>query len=160
VPRLLADQRLSLTRFWIPFAGTDENQSVPTIRLYDGILPDPEESYGKFSNPSLQTISKIEHKRCFALLGQPGLGKTIVIEQWVEELRQRAKTEDAIVHLTGRGLAAPEEVRYDTIESAEWRRARLAGGEITLVIDGLDEALQRLPVLLTYVGEMPQRRAP
>lgn len=153
MPKLLANQRLSLVRFWNPFLGTEENQNIPTIRLYDGILPDPEDSYGKLLNPNLQTLAGIEKKRCFALLGQPGLGKSIAVAQWVDDLRARGRPEDAFIHLIGRELAAPEEIRYDTIQSAEWRRARSAGSEITLVIDGLDEALQRLPVLLTTLGK-------
>jgi hypothetical protein len=122
---------------------------VPTIHLYDGVLPDPDDEYGKFCNPTLQTLPDIGKKRCFALLGQPGLGKSIAIEQWIDELRHHTKPEDAIIHLTGRGLAAADEVRYDTVASTEWRRARADGGEITLALDGLDEGLQRLPVLLT-----------
>jgi hypothetical protein len=149
VPRLLANQRLPLTRFWLPFVGRKENDGIPTIRLYHGVLPDPEDEYGKLSNPGITTLPNIQHKRCFALLGQPGLGKTIAIEQWLEELRNRAQPQDAIIYITGRGLAAPDEVRRDTIESADWRRARAANGEITLVLDGLDEALQRLPLLVT-----------
>jgi hypothetical protein len=160
VPKLLANQRLPFSRFWLPFRGTGENPGIPTIRLYDGILPDPEDEFGKFANPGLQTIAELKQKRCFALLGQPGLGKTIVIEQWIEELLEGADPEDAIIHLTGRGLAAPDEVRYDTIESAEWRRARAAGGEITLVLDGLDEALQRLPVLLTTLQKCLRNEPP
>ena len=160
VPKLLANQRLPFTRFWLPFRGTGENHGIPTIRLYDGILPDPEDEFGKFSNPGLQTIGEIKQKRCFALLGQPGLGKTIVIEQWIEELIQSTNPQDAIIHLTGRGLAAPDEIRHDTIESTEWRRARSAGGEITLVLDGLDEALQRLPVLLTTLQKCLRNESP
>ena len=149
MPRLLANQRLPLKRFWIPLDGAGKNQTPPTLRLHDGILPDPEDSYGNLANPTIKTVSEIEIKRCFALLGQPGLGKTIVVNQWIDELIQRARPSDAVIPLTGRGLAAPDEIRHDTVESPEWKRARLAGGEITLILDGLDEALQRLPVLLT-----------
>jgi HEAT repeat protein len=149
VPRLLANQRLALKRFWIPLGGTESDSSPPTLRLQDGILPDPDDEFGRFSNPSLKALADIQEKRCFALLGQPGLGKTIVTDQWIEDLRSNSRLEDEIISLTGRGLAAPDEIRHDTIESSAWKRARSVGGDITLILDGLDEALQRLPVLLT-----------
>ncbi len=160
MPKLLANQRLSLVRFWNPFLGTEENQNIPTIRLYDGILPDPEDSYGKLLNPNLQTLAEIEKKRCFALLGQPGLGKSIAVAQWSDDLRARGRPEDAFIHFVGRELAAPEEIRFDTIQSAEWRRARSNNGQITLILDGLDEALQRLPLLLSTLQKCLRNEPP
>lgn len=160
MPRLLANQRLPLTRFWLPFVGRKENHGIPTIRLYNGVLPDPEDEYGKLSNPGITTLPNIQQKRCFALLGQPGLGKTIAIEQWLDELRKCAQPQDTVIYLTGRGLAAPEEVRHDTIESTDWKRARAANGEITLVLDGLDEALQRLPLLITTLYKALKEQPP
>lgn len=160
MPKLLANQRLPLKRFWIPFTDPERAHGIPGIRLHNGVLPDPDDEYGRFSNPGLKTLSDIQQKRCFALLGQPGLGKTIAVEQWIEELRSQAKAADAIIYLTGRTLAAPEEIRCDTIESTEWRRAREDHGEITLVLDGLDEALQRLPLLVTTLHKCLKNEPP
>lgn len=148
MPRLLANKRLPLTRFWIPH-GSETNGAAPgKLLLLDGVLPDPEDDSGKRINPSLQTLSEIEQKRCFALLGQPGLGKSIVVEQWVDDLRNRANAHDHILLLRGRELASPDELWRVTVDSPRWREARRNGGQVTLILDGLDEALQRLPVVL------------
>ena len=148
MPRLLANRELPLPRFWIPFA-PDNNQGAPhTLFLNDGILPDPEDSYGKVANRSLTTLAIIAQKRCFALLGQPGLGKSITVKQWVDDMRSRALPGALVVLLRSVEIASADDIRRDTIETAQWREARACGSEITLVLDGLDEAIQRLPVLL------------
>ena len=148
MPRLLANRELPLPRFWIPFAPDNNHDAPHTLFLNDGILPDPEDSYGKVANRSLTTLAIIAQKRCFALLGQPGLGKSITVKQWVDDMGSRALPGDLVVLLRSVELASEDDIRRDTIETPQWREARMRDGEITLVLDGLDEALQRLPVLL------------
>ncbi len=147
MPRLLANKTLPITRYWIPWVDAGENGATK-LSLSDGILPDPEEPYGKTLNPSLKQLHEISEKRCVVLLGQSGLGKTIVVRQWVEELGRRAQSDDAVIYLHGRNFSSSEDIRVATVASHRWREARVRGGDITLVLDGLDEVLQRMPVLL------------
>lgn|GEM_PF-4681154 len=153
MPKLLGNKRLSIKRFWIPYGLQGATGKPLTLHLTDGILPDPDETYGKITNSSLATLEQIESKRCFALLGQPGLGKSIAVEEWVNCLKKRAGTNDLIALLRGRQIAGPEEIWRVTVDSPQWKQARQNDGEITLILDGLDEALQRLPVI---VGTLQQ----
>jgi hypothetical protein len=153
VPKLLANKRLPLPRFWIPYHVESGDSTPRRLLLTDGILPDPEESFGQAANPSLKTLSSIETERCFALLGQPGLGKSMAVEEWVATLQRRAGAKDLVILLRGRGLASPSEIWRVTVDSPRLKEARRQGGEVTLVLDGLDEALQRLPVILSTLRQ-------
>lgn len=159
MPRLLANKKLPIPRYWLPFQSASRLEASHAIRLHDGILPDPEDDFEKTLNPTLTTLESIEAKRCFALLGQPGLGKSIAVEQWVDSFSAKAHSNDAVILLRSRELGSPEEIRRLSIDCQRWRTARDRKGEVTLILDGLDEALQRLPVithtLRKYLEEEP-----
>ena len=66
-------------RFWIP------RETAPALG-WDGYLVDPEDGYGKVVNAQAKTLEQLEETPCVALLGEPGIGKSRVIEAYREGL--------------------------------------------------------------------------
>ncbi len=139
MPRLIANKQLPLERFWLPFQSSNTGNSSHSICLHDGILPDPEDRFAKALNPTLTTLTSIETKKCFALLGQPGLGKLIAVEQWVGDFRARVGEDKEVIFLRSRELASADEVRKLTVDSPRWRRARNQPNPSPRTIRGLAE---------------------
>lgn len=65
-------------RFWAPREGS--------IALEDGgFLTDPEGKYGRSLNPDVISLEALEEVPCLVLLGEPGIGKSTVIEGHFEQ---------------------------------------------------------------------------
>ena len=62
-------------RFWCP--------RDKSISLSDqGFLPDPDKEWGLLANPDLVQFEEVAATRCLALLGEPGVGKSLALASW------------------------------------------------------------------------------
>ncbi|WP_177176088.1 hypothetical protein, partial [Trichormus sp. NMC-1] len=50
---------------------------------------DPEAEWGRFYNPHLVTFEAISDFPCLALLGEPGIGKSRVLETSISKIQQQ-----------------------------------------------------------------------
>lgn len=102
--------------------------TAPTV-AEDGFLPDMDGAYAKFACASTVGIGEIFESRCVVLLGEPGIGKSIVMDQ-----RREALPVDAVVYDM---RWVPAETVLSSPEIAAWRQNRC---DLHLVIDSIDEA--------------------
>jgi len=151
--KLIGNRPLPFTRYWRAFTPGTDGRDARGDYSCDGFLPDPEGPYGKYSTVRLARFDDIAALRCAVLLGPPGQGKTIEVERWLDRARQKLAPEDAIFDVRGSAIGEARDLKDETVRSVKWQQARTAGGEITLVVDGLDEATQRSPVLLNSLIE-------
>ncbi|MFA7002790.1 MAG: hypothetical protein WC429_02030 [Verrucomicrobiia bacterium] len=142
-------------RFWVPWDGKvncgDDGR---------GFLQDPEDSWGKIWNPQVTEIEPLLDKRCVVLSGHPGMGKTVAIDTAIAKLRQTLQPPNIVLQLRCRDIPSADVLKQLTLDSAEWKNTRQRGGEVTLVIDGVDEGLRKVPefvrTLRAFLREEPK----
>jgi hypothetical protein len=138
--KYISGQRLPWKRFWVPWDGN--------IRCgYDGrgFLDDPDQLWGKVTNPQVRSIDELLIKRCVILSGHPGIGKTVEIEQAQDKFSTQRQPPDELFFFHCRAIASVEMLRAETVAHPRWVRARAANGDITLIVDGIDEGLRKVP---------------
>lgn len=125
-------------RFWCPREGS--------ISLIDGgYLADPDAPYGSALNPALHPFEKISERPCLALLGEPGIGKTITMQA------ERVAIDDAVMAEGGRTLwldlrSCGDEMRlvnklFESREFVDWVDDDY---RLHVFLDSLDECLLRV----------------
>lgn len=108
-----------------------------------GYLLDPETSapFGQSSNPSVVATGRLADEQCLVLLGEPGSGKTTTLTAGISLL---ISSESANVVHDDLGTASDDDITALLRAVAD----RLdAGQHVALVLDGFDEAHERLPLL-------------
>ena len=122
---LLDSSRLEWPRWWFP-RGTDP-------LLWSGMLADPAGEHGVYLNPGASLLEDYSDNRCLVLLGEAGSGKTVELESEVARL---ADSDAAVVFRDLGEYSTADEVErgvFDTVSHD-------AAGEVTLLLDGFDEA--------------------
>ncbi|GKS10942.1 hypothetical protein YDYSY3_19420 [Paenibacillus chitinolyticus] len=118
-------------RYWCSREGT--------IRLTsEGFLEDPH-AYMKLGH--VVSSEEISQKECLALLGEPGIGKTNSLKQFVESMKDVNKP----IYLDLRSYSSDERLIKDLFESPlflDWKRSN--SGDIYIFLDSLDECLLRM----------------
>lgn len=138
--KLIAAQELPWRRFWTPW-GEQINCGFDGR----GFLDDPEDEFGKIHNPKVLTIEELSNFQVFVLSGQPGLGKTVETGKLERQLRSICHQPDEVVSFHCREIGSDDALRHRTVASPCWIAARKAGGKVTLIIDGVDEGLRKVP---------------
>src|SRR5690242_18042903 len=78
---LMDEQKYNWLRFWRP--------REATVRLtQQGMLQDPEQTYGHILNPDALTLDALKDTPCLVLLGDPGSGKSYELDQQVERCKE------------------------------------------------------------------------
>jgi hypothetical protein len=129
-------------RFWIP------RETAPALDEH-GYPVDPDSDYGKVANAHARTLEQLEETPCVALLGEPGIGKSYVVDAY----RESARIGD------GDFLAVDLRWHHDLKEKIFATRAftrwRDEGSRLTLLLDSLDEhPLGAIEVARQLVGEL------
>ena len=107
-------------RFWIP------RETAPALG-WDGYLVDPEDGYGKVANAHARTLEQLEDTPCVALLGEPGIGKSRVIDAYSAGLLAGAGAE-AVLSIDFRLHRDLETEIFETVPFKQWLAGRSAFG--------------------------------
>jgi hypothetical protein len=148
IRRMIAGQVVPWRRFWVA-----SSARISAGHDGRGLLDDPEDDFGRALNPNVFLLDELLSRSCLVLSGQPGIGKTIEVDLLETRSSEWLRADEILVKLTGRLLHSPEELRRQTIDSARWRDAIGNGRRVRLLIDGVDEALRRLSVLVQVLVE-------
>ena len=130
------------TRFWCPLGGVihcgDDN---------GGFLTDPEDKYGSIANPTVRRLSQLlPEAGPLVLCGEPGIGKSTELENVRAVLEgERDARGEVLRWIVFRDVADVTEFRRLTVDSPQWQAWRTGTARMTLVVDGLDEGLLRVP---------------
>ena len=149
VPQLIGNQVIPWKRFWVPWTGNVRSDSD-----HVGFLEDPDGKYGKILNPDVRAVEELLTNHCVVLSGQPGLGKTQVFEQLVRNFGSWAQPQESLVAFHCRHIDGTSALRHSTVDNPCWREIIAQGKSIRLLIDGVDEALKRAPILIPALTEL------
>lgn len=138
-----------VTRFWCPHDGTfhlDER----------GFLSDPGATFfGRSLNPSAIATADLAGERCVVLLGEPGTGKSTVLDEHAPLLPAGVAATVVRVDL---GVYGSEDRLVREVFDAPPVRSWLGGeGELCIVADGFDEGAARLPNLALILADLVAR---
>ena len=140
----MPNNRYEWKRFWLP-------RSEAAISLSDrGYFPDPDSEYARWLNPEATTFESIDHYPCLVLLGEPGIGKSTVMEAAcqhqnvkVKEGRENIK----IPSLDLRSYGDANRLIQDLFESEIFKAWRSGSGLLVIFLDSYDECLLELKKL-------------
>jgi hypothetical protein len=124
-------------RFWVPLGG-------PIHCGEDaGFLINPEDRYGKAANPNVARLTTLlPDAGLLVLCGEPGMGKSTELQV----IRSKIEGESGrTIWLTFREISDFADFRRKTVESAAWQQWKCGSDRMTLVVDGVDEGLLRVP---------------
>ena len=136
-------RRFDWPRFWVEHGGV--------VDLSDGgYLTDPNYLLGR---TEVRTLPDLASMRAMALLGEPGMGKSVALE--TEAQRQKAEAgEDMIVfHADLRSFSSDVLLNAKVFESAELTRWKAGTQHLILYLDSLDEALLRIETVAAFIAD-------
>lgn len=141
---------LPWTRFWRPI---DQQ-----VHLDDeGLLVDPLEGYGKALNENVRTLESLDGVQCLVLLGEPGSGKSIALQQEKTRLAASGRDQINVVELKDYG---DETELFRAVSGPAGCAVRKDVENLILLIDSLDEGLLRIShltrVILRALGTIPR----
>lgn len=127
-------------RFWCPLGGVihcgDNNGA--------GFLTDPEEEFGRHANPNLSRLSTLlQDAGLLVLCGEPGIGKSTELAS-IRPLLEAA-SDGPLIWIIFRDVANTADFRQQTVASTGWQEWSAGADRLTLVVDGVDEGLLRVP---------------
>lgn len=136
-PRFLGGHEIPIRweRLWCPLGGSICVEMLDYDEKRPGFLSSPTEAI----NDSCLSLSRlIDQFRALVLCGPPGAGKTSEIWRARELLAEKYR-EAFILHVDSGSLNGSTSFRNDLLGVPEWQKARSAGRERILIVDGFDQ---------------------
>jgi predicted NACHT family NTPase len=133
----VSEPRYDWKRFWYPKGGTCKLD-------FAGYLDDPESSYAHITNPEVVSFEAISGTPCLVLLGEPGSGKSISMEQAFEEAKRQGKP---ALKSGLRGFDSGSELSNEIFGNSIFQDWLNSTYQLDLFLDSLDEGLLSLSVL-------------
>ena len=122
-------------RRWLPLDTEREDSELGT-----GFLESWREELGISSQNGPKPIEELLGFRCLVLCGEPGMGKSSALEVARPLIEEKARGAGELYWCSFRQAISPAHLLQDLKGSLEWQKW-LAGGGLTVVIDGVDEGL-------------------
>lgn len=133
-------------RFWCRFGGP-----IHVGDQVQGFLTDPEDEFAKLYNPELFTLDQLLAESCLILCGDPGIGKSTVIQQHEDTLNSSLGENGHFILIDFRDIPSDTAFNRWTIDSPEWQRWRTSTEKLLLVVDGVDEGLMKIRGFISYL---------
>jgi hypothetical protein len=143
----IRDRVFPWKRFWSPFGAPIHCEDTG-----QGFLTDPEDSFGKYHNRNLRALEGVFQKNCFVLCGEPAMGKTYSLRDFIEKHGQETDT-SKVIYLEFRSIPDLETFKQRCFQSSKWQNWLQSEAKMSLVIDGLDEGLIRIDRFLPFLTE-------
>ncbi len=125
-----------------------------------GFLTDPEgELLTRLYNPHLLTFDRLLEHKCLILCGDPGTGKSTVLQESKAALENLLGSNGNVIWIDFRDVPSDVVFSRRTFESATWKQWQNSNSRLVLVVDAIDEGLVKIPGFVSYLaGEL--RSAP
>jgi hypothetical protein len=145
---LLMSKDFDWKRFWGPRDGH--------IDLSDrGFLSDPDGEWSKYLNPKLVSFDRLDDKQCAVLLGEPGIGKSWVLDKESSRVQEAGAK---VLRLNLRSYSDESRLIKALFESDEFENWRKGDWLLHLYLDSLDECLLRIDnVAAILADELPKQ---
>jgi hypothetical protein len=134
-------------RFWCRFGGP-----IHVGDQVQGFLTDPEDEFAKLYNPELFTLDQLVTEPCLILCGDPGIGKSTVIQQHKNALRSSLGEHGYFILIDFRDVPSESAFTRWTFDSPDWQRWRASTDKLLLVVDGVDEGLVKIPGFVSFLA--------
>ncbi|MBE0544866.1 MAG: hypothetical protein IH623_26300 [Verrucomicrobia bacterium] len=134
-------------RFWCPFGGP-----IHVGDQLQGFLTDPEGEFTKLYNPELFTLDQLATESCLILCGDPGIGKSTVIQQHKDALKSSLGERGNFILIDFRDVPSESAFTRWTVDSPDWQRWRASTDKQLLVVDGVDEGLVKIPGFVSFLA--------
>jgi hypothetical protein len=106
--------------------------------------------FGKHLHPQAATLSEITPKTgLLVLCGEPGLGKTTELDLLRANLATSCEKHERLIHLKAREFGSFPDLKGHLEDLPVWDAWRSGGNHLTILLDGLDEGLIRIPELVS-----------
>lgn len=138
----MSEKKYNWTRFWSP------REAKISVNRY-GALEDPLAPYGELLNPSSKTLESLAEVRCLALLGEPGLGKSVEMSQHLNF--SRTDSSAIVLDFQLRDYQTDFKLCADIFESPKLRNWLESDQKLFLFLDSLDEGLLTIETLATLL---------
>lgn len=144
-------------RFWCPMG-----QAINCGESGRDFLSDPEHDFGRILNPSVMGLEQLLDKPCLVLCGEPGMGKSKAIELARQEIISRSGADPNPLWINFRDIPTEQVFHRKTFHTLKWKSWLESDAKLTLVVDGIDEGLMRVPNFIPYLTaelrELPLKR--
>ncbi len=138
---------LNWRRYWQPIQG-DPNHVVED----QGFLPDPEVLYSRLLIPKAFTLAELANHKCLVLCGEPGMGKSVTLEQVRATITESAGDQKLVFWRSfHRDLLSCEDLLQQLKDFPAWKSWIENDSDLSIVIDGVDEGLVAAP---QFVGRL------
>jgi hypothetical protein len=133
--------RYAWKRFWCPLGGH--------ISLDDrGFLVDPQGEYARYYQEHVEPLEKLDASPCLVLLGEPGLGKSVAVETYRQQVQGALEAAgDTVLAFDLNRFASDAYLVQSVFQNPRLLAWREGGGNLHLFLDGLDECLIRIDTL-------------
>jgi hypothetical protein len=132
------------TRFWVP-------RETPPVIDGDGYLVDPLGKYGKQLNPHAKALEELDELPCVALLGEPGIGKSHVVQDYYQAAKAKAGG-NAVLYVDFRWARDLDKALF---QADAFRRWRAEQAPFLLILDSLDECRDGAVEVASKLGDAP-----
>ncbi len=138
-------------RFWCPREGR--------MNLSDGgFLYDPEGKYASWVQSDVVPFEKISARPCLALLGEPGIGKSTVMEELCAALEADIKSSgDQFLYINLNEYGDETRLIQALFDSSEFIAWRAGSHLLHLLLDSLDECRIQVPHVGTILANHLQQ---
>ncbi|WP_071192221.1 hypothetical protein [Trichormus sp. NMC-1] len=143
MPVKIPNQDYKWKRFWYP-----RSQSDSINLACGGYLCDPEAEWGRFYNPHLVTFEAISDFPCLALLGEPGIGKSRVLETSISKIQQQGSQ---VLYLDLRSFGDENRLVQELFNSQKFNQWLKGTHKLHIFLDSFDECLLRIDTLATLL---------
>ena len=101
------------------------------------------------------TFDKISAVPCLALLGEPGIGKSIALETEIENLKRKLVWghDQQVLHFNLRSYGSESRLVENIFESEQFKQWQSGSQRLNLFLDSLDEGLLRIDTLSSLLIE-------
>jgi hypothetical protein len=139
-------------RFWTPRHGFVDFSD-------DGFLVDPESERAQYSAQRLYTLPELQHHRALALLGEPGIGKSVTLKAEYDALQRHAGDGRQPVqrYVDLRSFSSDVLLHNRVFGNPDFLAWKAGNSDLVLYLDSLDEALLRIDTVAALLAdELPQ----
>ncbi|MDL5050708.1 hypothetical protein QQ054_32430 [Oscillatoria amoena NRMC-F 0135] len=134
-------------RFWCRFGGI-----IHVGHETQGFLSDPEGEFTKLYNPELFTLDQLATESCLILCGDPGIGKSTVIQQHKDALKSSLGEGGHFIPIDFRDVPSDTAFTRWTFDSHDWQKWKASTDKLLLVVDGVDEGLVKIPGFVSFLA--------
>ncbi len=137
---------LPWTRFWVPLGS-----EISCGLRGDGFFDDPNEKWECHNKSISHQLKDLLHEQCLFLAGEPGLGKSVALEQAFPEVDHASGGNEVTIWIRFRDIPDASAFTRRVFESHRWTSWQSSQRKLTLVLDGLDEGLIKIKDFVSFL---------